>query len=59
MIDREAEGSDSLEVCPNNLPCGIYALTAFIWAILCARAGIHGYAFDRWRNRLWNGFLFA
>ena len=45
MIDREADGSDSLEVIP-----GLRKNSDRLELIL---SGFHAAPFDRWRDRLW------
>ena len=54
MIDREADGSDSLEV--RLLRRTQRHRDEFIVTDSCDRwAGIRAYPFDRWRHRLRNG----
>lgn len=45
MIDREADGSDSLEVSRAGIK----------WKDIANSAGLHDASLDRWRNRIWFG----
>jgi hypothetical protein len=50
MLDREADGSDSLEVCPTS------SAALVPWECAYA-AGVHAASLDRWRYRLRTGLL--